>query len=184
MNVNWCEYARQYDLMADNNPAYQKILAYCLDTVEAWRCEPGSVITDFGAGTGNFSIALAKRMPQVFVLHLESSPEMIKIARGKAKQAGVRNWSVRDLDLNGADWDLPALSGAVTVHLCPARPEKRHTAYLLHFGAGRRFVCLRPWQNVGYLRLGKISIVSLRQKQRCDGDDEATWTRRHYPPPE
>lgn len=115
-NVDWSMYARQYDLMADNNPAYQEILAHCLDTFAARKFEPGAVIADFGAGTGNFSIALARKLPQTVVLHVESSPEMIRVAEEKARYAGVRNWSVWQLDMGSADWGLPELSGAVTVH--------------------------------------------------------------------
>lgn len=115
-NVDWSMYARQYDLMADNNPAYQEIIAHCLDTFALRKFEPGAVIADFGAGTGNFSIALARKLPQAVVLHVESSPEMIRVAEEKARHAGVKNWSARQLDLGSADWGLPELSGAVTVH--------------------------------------------------------------------
>lgn len=115
-NVDWSTYARQYDLMADNNPAYQEILAHCLDTFAASNFEPGAVIADFGAGTGNFSIALARKLTQAVVLHVESSPEMIRVAEEKAMHAGIKNWSVWQLDLEGADWGLPELAGAVTVH--------------------------------------------------------------------
>ncbi len=122
-NVDWASYARQYDLMADNNPAYQEILSHCLDTFAACNYEPGAIIADFGAGTGNFSIALAKKLPQVVVLHVESSPEMIRIAQGKALRSELKNWSVWQRDLGSTDWGLPELSGAVTVHTLYALNE-------------------------------------------------------------
>jgi SAM-dependent methyltransferase len=115
-NVNWSLYSTQYDLMAERNPAYQHLLQHCVDTVQRWPLRAGDVIADFGAGTGNFSIALARALPGVSVLHLEFDEQMLTIAGKKAKQAALDNWLPIRLDLEDGNWGLPALAGAVTVH--------------------------------------------------------------------
>jgi ubiquinone/menaquinone biosynthesis C-methylase UbiE len=115
-NVSWSIYARQYDLMAERNPAYQHLLRHCVATVQQWPLGAGDVIADFGAGTGNFSIALAKALPDVRVLHLEFDEQMLRLAEEKAKQAPLGNWLAIRLDLDDDKWDLPPLAGAVTVH--------------------------------------------------------------------
>jgi 2-polyprenyl-3-methyl-5-hydroxy-6-metoxy-1,4-benzoquinol methylase len=115
-SVDWSIYATQYDLMAERNPAYQDLLRHCVDTVQRWLLRAGDVLADFGAGTGNFSIALARAFPMVTVLHLEFDEQMLTIAGSKAKQAGLGNWLPIRLDLEGDNWDLPPLAGAVTVH--------------------------------------------------------------------
>ncbi len=40
LNVNWHSYAEVYDLMADNNPAYQDLIAQFQQAIAAWRIEP------------------------------------------------------------------------------------------------------------------------------------------------
>jgi ubiquinone/menaquinone biosynthesis C-methylase UbiE len=116
MNVNWSAYAWQYDLMAESNPAYQELLAHCLSIVTQWPLPAGGTIADFGAGTGNFSIALARALPALSVLHLEFDPGMLAIAENKARQAKLSNWHAIRLDLDASNWSLPALAGAVTIH--------------------------------------------------------------------
>src|SRR6266446_3556848 len=83
--VNWSAYATQYDLMAERNPAYQELLDHCVSTVRQWPLRAGDAIADFGAGTGNFSIALARALPEASVLHLELDAQMLAVAEAKAK---------------------------------------------------------------------------------------------------
>jgi ubiquinone/menaquinone biosynthesis C-methylase UbiE len=125
MNVDWSAYARQYDLMAESNPAYQELLAHCVGTVTRWRLRTGGIIADFGAGTGNFSIALARALPALSVLHLESDAQMLAIAESKAREAKRSNWRAIRFDLDTADWELPPLAGAVTIHCLYATKRPR-----------------------------------------------------------
>jgi ubiquinone/menaquinone biosynthesis C-methylase UbiE len=114
--VDWTAYAREYDLMARHNPAYQQLLAHCAESVTAWNLKPGEIIADFGAGTGNFSIALAKALPGIQVLHVENDEGMLRVAQLKAQTAGIPHWRAVSLDLQRNSWELPQLAGVVTVH--------------------------------------------------------------------
>ncbi len=124
--VDWSAYATQYDLMADNNPAYQELLAHCVQTVASWGLHNGDIVADLAAGTGNFSLAIARSLPQVTVLHVELNEEMIAIAERKASQANVRNWNVVQLDLMDQVWSLPELSAVVLIHVLGTLPNPHH----------------------------------------------------------
>lgn len=115
-NIDWAQYAQQYDLMAANNPAYQELVHHCRKTVMGWSLKPGETIADFGAGTGNFSIELASVLPSISVLHVDVNNNMIEIAQRKAIRSGLKNWHVVYLDLDSETWELPVLTGAVSIH--------------------------------------------------------------------
>lgn len=114
--VDWTAYAREYDLMAQNNPAYQELVAHCIRSVSAWELSPGDTVADFGAGTGNFSVALARALPDIQVLHLDGDRQMIQIAKKKAAASGGKNWSSMTIDFNCEKWGLPEIAGVVSVH--------------------------------------------------------------------
>lgn len=114
--VDWSAYALQYDVMSQINPAYQELVAHCVQSVLGWNLRPGNVLADFGAGTGNFSIALARALPNVQVLHLDDDEQMLSIARSKAGKFGLNNWEAIALNCEQETWNLPALDGAVSVH--------------------------------------------------------------------
>lgn len=114
--VDWSSYARQYDLMSQINPAYQELVAHCVQSVLGWNLKPGDVLADLGAGTGNFSIALARALPNIQILHLDNNEQMLSIARSKAGAFGLSNWKAAVLNCEQEAWNLPALDGAVSVH--------------------------------------------------------------------
>jgi ubiquinone/menaquinone biosynthesis C-methylase UbiE len=114
--VDWTTYAREYDLMARYNPAYQELVQYCVATVAGWQLQPADVIADIGAGTGNFSIPLAQTLQDAMILHVDSNVEMLRIAQEKAERLTVKNWVPVQLDLDKEKWELPALAGIVSVH--------------------------------------------------------------------
>ncbi len=114
--VNWTAYAYQYDLMAQHNPFYQELLQHCFKAVSEWQLQPNDIIADFAAGTGNFSIALAKIFPHLTVLHVELNEQMIQVAENKAHIAGLKNWKVVRLDLTQDLWPIPKIAGATIIH--------------------------------------------------------------------
>lgn len=123
--MDWSAYATQYDEMAGNNPAYQELLSHCVQTVRNWALRPGDVIADMAAGTGNFSLAIAKALPRVSVLHVELNDVMIGVAERKASEANVRNWKVVQLDLMEHEWPVPEVSGLVLIHALATLPHPR-----------------------------------------------------------
>lgn len=123
--VDWSAYAEEYDVMARHNPAYQELVAHCIRSVTAWPLKPGDTVADFGAGTGNFSLALAQALPDIQVLHLDSDEQMLRIAATKADMADVKNWRAVAIDLERESWELPELAGAVSVHCIYAMRNPR-----------------------------------------------------------
>jgi ubiquinone/menaquinone biosynthesis C-methylase UbiE len=114
--LDWSSYAQQYDLMADNNPAYQEILEHCLNAISTFQLKPGAILADFGAGTGNFTIAIAKRFPHIKVLHVEKNEDMIQIANLKSLNFCLKNWHVVRYDLEKDIWPTKKIDVAVSVH--------------------------------------------------------------------
>ncbi len=57
--------------------------------------KPDLVVAEFGAGAGNFTIPLAKRLPQGRVYAFEIQPEYISALKGRADLEGVINIEVR-----------------------------------------------------------------------------------------
>ena len=111
----WNSYAQVYDLMAEHNPAYQNVIKQVLDTLSNLSPPPSGILFDIGAGTGNFSIAVAKRFPQLSIRHIESNDEMNQKAMEKANSARLCNWSVQALDYD-TDWPNDSTDIAIMIH--------------------------------------------------------------------
>ena len=120
---DWSAYAKEYDLMAVHNPSYQELLAHYLKTIAGWRLQTEDVVADIGAGTGNFSITLARAFPRVRVIHADFNEEMLALARSKAD--GLANWQAIAFDVQQDDWPLPSLAGIVSVHALYAFPNPK-----------------------------------------------------------
>jgi ubiquinone/menaquinone biosynthesis C-methylase UbiE len=60
--------------------------------LDALQIAPGSTVADVGAGTGYFSLRLAKRVgPQGRVLATDIQPQMLALLRANMEKAGVQN---------------------------------------------------------------------------------------------
>ncbi len=70
--------------------------------------EARSTIVDLGTGPGLLSVELCRLLPQVRVMGVDPSAEMLEVARRNADQAGVPNYETR---LGGAE-QLPLRSGS------------------------------------------------------------------------
>ena len=77
--------------------------------VAGLQLKPGDVVADIGAGTGYFSIRIAKANPQGRVLAVDIQPEMIQLLKSQMAKAGVAN--IESILSTTADPRLPA--GAV-----------------------------------------------------------------------
>jgi ubiquinone/menaquinone biosynthesis C-methylase UbiE len=145
--VDWSSYAQVYDLMSDNNPAYGAILADFEQVIERWDVAPGDRLVDLGAGTGNFSLRLARRFTQAEVLHLDSNSGMNTRALFKAETEGGRI-SVLEADADRATFAAGSLGAVVSVHSLYTLADPR--------GVIRRmFEWLRPGGHVFACDLGR-----------------------------
>ena len=59
--------------------------------LEKLPLEPDHVVADLGAGTGYFSLPIARRLPRGRVLAVDLQPEMLRKVRAAAALAGVEN---------------------------------------------------------------------------------------------
>lgn len=92
--VDWERYAQQYDAVTiDLKPAYQRIIKMLLEgELEALLEYTGAgLICDLGAGTGNLSVPLAARFPDLRVVHIDFSQTYNDIAKNKAEKEDVKN---------------------------------------------------------------------------------------------
>jgi ubiquinone/menaquinone biosynthesis C-methylase UbiE len=70
------------------------------------RLAPDDVVADLGAGTGYFSVRLARAVPKGRVLAIDNEQSMLDFTRKRAEQAGVKN--VETLLATESDPKLPA----------------------------------------------------------------------------
>jgi len=116
----WDRIAWLYDLAEQSNRAVNKAAAARV----AELVPAGAGVLDCAAGTGEFSLAAAKRAGSV--LCTDQSLSMLKQARKKAKKRGVTNidFARRDVTaLSDPDESFGAVIAANVLHLLP-EPEK------------------------------------------------------------
>jgi len=74
--------------------------------LDALKIPPGATVADVGAGVGYHSIRLARRVgPKGTVLAADVQPEMIRMLKDNAREAGVKN--IRPVLCTQADTKLP-----------------------------------------------------------------------------
>ncbi len=79
------QWAREFD--APERDAWQQPDR----VIEALALSPGAVVADLGAGTGYFSMRLARAVPQGHVLALDIEPEMVRYLADRATREGLAN---------------------------------------------------------------------------------------------
>ena len=98
--------------------------------LDALKIAPGSTVADIGAGTGYFSLRLAKRVgPQGRVLATDIQPQMLAMLSENMRAAGIRN--IEPILCTPTDAKLPEgqldLALMVDVYHELASPEKTMT---------------------------------------------------------
>jgi cyclopropane fatty-acyl-phospholipid synthase-like methyltransferase len=63
--------------------------------IRALAPAPDAVIADIGAGTGYFSVRLARAVPQAKVIGVDIEPDMVRYLAQRARQEGLANLSAR-----------------------------------------------------------------------------------------
>ena len=91
----WDLYATVYDSLPNHFQPYRKLLEQVVEEVSK-HSDKGRIL-DAGCGTGNFSIALAKRGYDV--VGIDYTEGMLNRAKGKKENAGIKNMELLKLDL-------------------------------------------------------------------------------------
>ncbi len=100
--VSWTSYAAKYDMLMQHNPFYQQLHEEVISHTSDWEIDDGDIILDLGAGTGNYSCALAERFPQARVIHIDLDEGMNREAAIKKERRGLVNLEI----LGGSVYDL------------------------------------------------------------------------------
>lgn len=61
------------------------------EVIQALGLKPDAVIADLGAGTGYFSVRLARMLPEGKVYAVDLEPDMVKYLGERAKREGLKN---------------------------------------------------------------------------------------------
>lgn len=61
------------------------------EVVDALRLGQKAVLADIGAGTGYFTVRIAKRYPEAKIIAVDIEPDMVAYVSNRAKAAGLKN---------------------------------------------------------------------------------------------
>ena len=101
LTIDWDKYAPQYDRVTiDVNHQYRKLRRNTLEGEIASMLgfEEDILVADVGAGTGNYSVGIAKRYPGLQVAHIDSGPQFNFIAQQKIDKLDLNNIKVYEKD--------------------------------------------------------------------------------------
>jgi ubiquinone/menaquinone biosynthesis C-methylase UbiE len=105
--MQYSEYAPQYDNLCDINPAYQELIALFSANLKTLDLSNSPVVCDLGAGTGNFVCEMLSQVPKAIVTHVDPSPEMNALAKAKYAKKGL---NVNIIESSMEDWEFEANS--------------------------------------------------------------------------
>lgn len=151
--VDWKAYAEKYDMLLTYNPFYQETHQEVIQKISSWNITEGDLIADVGAGTGNYSVEVARLFPQARVLHIDNDEGMN--ARATEKAADLNNFQILDKpvgEVQFAEESLQALLCINAIYTFPnpkAELKKMYRwlapgAHIVLVDAGR-IMNLRAW---------------------------------------
>ena len=114
--VDWFSYAQTYDMLMTYNPYYQQLHADLTTLIRDWKVEQGDTLLDLGAGTGNYSVELAKGHPEANVLHVELNRGMSAVAQHKKEQLELNNLQILNKDVEKLALDASSVKGCICIH--------------------------------------------------------------------
>lgn len=123
--VDWHTYAQKYDMLLQYNPFYQQLHRQVMEEVYCLEIQAGDLLIDAGAGTGNYSIEMARAFPKAEVIHLDSNPGMNALATEKQLEAGLLNHQILHKPVSEAIILPHTVRAIVSVHALYAFPEPK-----------------------------------------------------------
>ena len=114
------KWAQKFD--DPNRDAWQKPDA----VVDALALRKNQVLADIGAGTGYFTVRIAKRYPESKIIAVDIEPDMVAYVANRAKAAGLKNVETT-LTFADRDVELPEPADVIfiadTYHHIPDREK-------------------------------------------------------------
>lgn len=86
--------AGRYDLLNRLMTVGQDV-GWRKQAIEKLALEPGAVVADLGAGTGDIAFEIARRHPDAFVISSDFTPEMVWVGKARRQGASV-HWLIAD----------------------------------------------------------------------------------------
>lgn len=121
--VSWKTYAQTYDMLLSYNPFYQQVHHSVMQEAQKWEIQDGDLIADVGAGTGNYSIALAEQFVQANVLHIDSDVGMNGVTTDKRNEKGILNHFVLEKGIEEVEMESESLKALVSIHALYTFPD-------------------------------------------------------------
>lgn len=121
--VDWNDYAEKYDMLLEYNPFYQQLRLEVMEAVAQWPVGPEDLVVDVGAGTGNYSLLLARQFPTAKVLHIDNNRAMNKRARKKMEKNGLNNLFIYQQGIDEVQLPPASVKAMVSVHALYTFPD-------------------------------------------------------------
>ena len=124
--VSWKTYAQKYDMLLSFNPFYQEVHRKVMQSVCKWEIDENDSIADVGAGTGNYSLDIARQFPQANILHIDNDQGMNEVTMKKRSESNITNHRILDKGIHDVQLESGSLKALVSIHAIYTfpKPEK------------------------------------------------------------
>lgn len=114
--------AQQYDMFMSYNPYYQSLHQEVTGYLRNWKIPSGSTLADIGAGTGNYSVEMARIFPQATILHFDNDEGMNAVTAAK-RPVSMTNHHIYRQHVDDIQMPDESLNGLISIHALYTFPD-------------------------------------------------------------